>query len=108
MLGLLAQAVYEQGEITVSDHDVLVLYSDGLVEAANQSDVEFGEDRLIAAVEASWSQPVREIQQKILHGVRGFIGTCELRDDLTLLVARVGRQQESLGAVSAELSQFTA
>lgn len=107
VLGLLSGTVYEQGEIAVSDRDVLVVYSDGLVEAANESDVEFGEDRLLATVEANWHRPVREIQQSILDAVTGFVGTCELQDDLTLLVARISRKQDSLPAMSAELSRGT-
>ncbi len=109
VLGLLPQAGYEQGEVAVSDQDVLVLYSDGLAEATNTSDVEFGDDRLLAILEASWHQPVREIQQSILDAVTRFIGAHELQDDLTLLVARIGQQICSLQGVgvSAEIAPQT-
>ena len=106
VLGLLPQAVYEQGEIEVSDEDVVLLYSDGLAEATNTSDVEFGDDRLLATLEANWLQPVREIQQNILNAVMRFIGTHELQDDLTVLVVRVGQQASSIQSVSAELGQL--
>lgn len=92
VLGLLPRAVYEQSEVAVSDQDLVVLYSDGLAEATNTSDVEFGEDRLLATLEANWHRPVREIQQSVLDAVMRFIGTHELQDDLTLLVARVGKE----------------
>ncbi len=89
VLGLLPQCTYGQGEVAVRDRDMLVLYSDGLAEATNTSDVEFGEDRLLAAVEANWHRPVSDIQQSILDAVTHFRGEHELQDDLTLLVARV-------------------
>ena len=92
VLGLISHAGYEQGEAAVEDQDVLVLYSDGLTEAANQAEVEFGEERLLATREANWHKPVSEIHKSILDEVTHFIGSCELQDDLTLLVARVGRQ----------------
>lgn len=91
VLGLLPRAVYEQSQVAVSDQDLVVLYSDGLAEATNTSDVEFGEDRLLATLEANWHKPVREIQQNILDAVTRFIGTHALQDDLTLLVARVNQ-----------------
>jgi sigma-B regulation protein RsbU (phosphoserine phosphatase) len=92
VLGLLPQVDYKQREVAVSDQDLLVLYSDGLAEATNTSDVEFGEDRLLATLEANWHRPIGEIQQNILDAAMRFIGTHELQDDLTLLVARVGPQ----------------
>lgn len=90
MLGLLPQGAYEEGQVSVNDRDVLVLYSDGLLEAANQADVEFGEERLLAAVKANWDRSAAAIRREILGAVNAFIGPCELQDDLTLLVARVG------------------
>lgn len=69
---------------------MVILYTDGLAEATNSSDVEFGEKRLLAAVEADWHRPVSDIQQSILDAVTHFRGAHELQDDLTLLVARVG------------------
>jgi len=94
VLGLLPQCTYEQGEVTVRDRDVLVLYSDGLAEATNTSDVQFGEERLLAAVEANWHRPVSDLQDSILDAVTHFRSGHELQDDLTLLVARVGPAPE--------------
>lgn len=53
------------------------------------ADVKFGEDRLLATLEGSWQQPVREVKQNILDALRRFIGKRETPDDLTILVARV-------------------
>jgi sigma-B regulation protein RsbU (phosphoserine phosphatase) len=66
--------------------DVLVLYSDGVIEAANASGEEFGEHRLIAAVE-SCAHPA-EIRDGILRAVRAFTGSDVLADDQTLLAIR--------------------
>ena len=46
MLGVLDDARYEQGRREIRAGDTLVLYSDGLIEAANSSGEEYGEDRL--------------------------------------------------------------
>jgi hypothetical protein len=95
VLGLLPKATYEQGEVALREGDLLVLYSDGVVEATNSSNEEFGEERLIQAVEANWQRSAAEIQGQILQEVTSFAGHKGLEDDLTLLVARVGAQGET-------------
>jgi serine phosphatase RsbU (regulator of sigma subunit) len=68
--------------------DLLMLYSDGVVEAANPSGEEFGEDRLIAAVESGLDREPAEIRDRILRSVRSFTGSDILADDQTLLAIR--------------------
>jgi sigma-B regulation protein RsbU (phosphoserine phosphatase) len=89
VLGLLPQAPYQQATLPLHAGDLLVVYSDGLVEAVNASGGEFGEGRLLAAVEAHHHRPVAEVRTAILEAVRAFRGSTPLPDDLTLLVARV-------------------
>lgn len=88
VLGLLPQARFEQGVERLEQGDVLVLYSDGVVEAANARGEEFGEHRLIAAVESSVYAEPGEIRDRILRSVREFTGSDVLADDQTLLAIR--------------------
>ena len=88
VLGLLPQARFEQGEERLEQGDVLVLYSDGVIEAANARGEEFGEHRLIAAVEANLNAGPVQIRDRILRAVREFTGTDLLADDQTLLAIR--------------------
>jgi phosphoserine phosphatase RsbU/P len=70
--------------------DLLVLYTDGLIEAAaaDGSGARFGSDRLIALVEEHGALAPTEIRDRILATVAAFAGRRE--DDVTLLVARRG------------------
>jgi hypothetical protein len=86
VLGLLPNARFEQGVERLEPGDVVVLYSDGVIEAADASGEEFGEHRLIAAVE-SCAHPA-EIRDGILRAVRAFTGSDVLADDQTLLAIR--------------------
>jgi serine phosphatase RsbU (regulator of sigma subunit) len=88
VLGLLPQARFEQGAQRLERGDVLVLYSDGVVEAANASGEEFGEHRLIAAVESDLHAEPAEMRDRILRAVREFTGSDVLADDQTLLAIR--------------------
>jgi hypothetical protein len=88
VLGLLPQARFEQGVERLEPGDVMVLYSDGVIEAANANGEEFGEHRLIAAVESAMHAETSEIRDRILRSVREFTGSDVLDDDQTLLAIR--------------------
>ena len=76
--------------------DLLILYSDGLTEARNQREIEFGESRLEALVAACREAPLADIQQQVLKAVRHWAGE-EVEDDMTLLVVRAsGPGQEAV------------
>jgi sigma-B regulation protein RsbU (phosphoserine phosphatase) len=66
----------------------MVLYSDGILEAANEADEQFGEDRVAEVVRAHRDQPAEEIRNQILSAVARFTGNAAAADDQTLLVIR--------------------
>ena len=88
VLGLLGAARFEQGERAFEAGDLLVLYSDGILEAANAADEQFGEERVAAVVNAHFHCDAEEIRNRILDAVRAFTGDVAAADDQTLLVIR--------------------
>jgi serine phosphatase RsbU (regulator of sigma subunit) len=91
VLGVLASATYDVSPVQARDGDLLVLFSDGIVEAVNRRDEPFGEDRLIAIVRERARESVRTICDAILDGVRVFSEGRPAQDDQTLLVVRLWR-----------------
>jgi sigma-B regulation protein RsbU (phosphoserine phosphatase) len=89
VLGVFPTAIYHQGEVAVRPGDLLILYSDGIVEAANASEEEFGEERLCGIIQENCARPSAEILDEILKQVRAFIQEAPLQDDMTLVVARI-------------------
>ncbi|MEW5978319.1 MAG: PP2C family protein-serine/threonine phosphatase [Acidobacteriota bacterium] len=90
VVGLLPNAEYEEGTALLQKGDLLVLYSDGVVEAMNSFDEEFGKSRLIQILQAEHEKKPSEILKTIRQRVAGFVGSREQSDDLTLLIVRVG------------------
>ena len=84
-LGLFSSTRYDEGLVVVSPGDLLVIVSDGIVEAENSNDEPFGDERLIAAIRESGSRPTGEIRDAIFGRVRSFAPGPN-RDDQTLLV----------------------
>ena len=88
VLGILAAARYEQAHCEVRPGDVLVLYSDGLVEATNPAGEEYGEARLRERIATAGEGSPDDIRDAILASASAFLGTAIPRDDLTLVVAK--------------------
>jgi hypothetical protein len=104
VLGLLSNADYRQGHAEVRPGDLLILYSDGVVEAENASGEQFDEARLLAVLKENRDRTAAEIRDGILERVRTFLDKGQPQDDLTLVVVRIatpriGRNSEiSAGA----------
>jgi hypothetical protein len=106
VLGLLPFARYSQGEVTIEPGDLLVMYSDGILEAQNERDEEFGEDRVVQVICQNRDKAPGEICDATLTSVRGFLGRQAAHDDQTLLVVRLepGSQRRQLHSYESAAS----
>jgi len=84
VLGVLPAAGYDAGTVELRSGDCLVLYTDGISEAFNAADEEFGEERLIRALD----QPAgvaEESRQRIMAAVTKF-SNGNFHDDATMMI----------------------
>ena len=88
VIGLLPQCSYEQGSVALKTGDVLVTFTDGISEAMNVEDEEFGEERLIAAVGPAQNLAPAALIAHIMAAADAFAGSAPQHDDMTLVVAR--------------------
>lgn len=86
-LGLLEDRTWTQGALQMSPQDVLVLYTDGVIEAENGAGAFLGRERLLAWVQARQGNTARQIQEDLIAAIHRFVGDRHLLDDLVLLVA---------------------
>jgi phosphoserine phosphatase RsbU/P len=89
VVGLLADASYEQGSVQLSSGDVLVAYTDGISEAMNLDDEEWDEERLIDTVRQSKASSAQELLERIFAAATRFAGAAPQHDDMTLVILRV-------------------
>jgi phosphoserine phosphatase RsbU/P len=88
VLGVFTNQTFKSDAIRLRTGDRMVLFTDGVTEACNSEDEEFGEDRLLEVLQENRSRTATEIQKQILQAVTEFSrGTW--RDDATLLVVAV-------------------
>ncbi len=89
-VGLLGEATYEVGAVTVPVDGTLLMYTDGVIEARNRQDEEFGLSRLIDLCTSARGE-VAELLPRILEAVATWSAGLESADDITLVA--VGRDQ---------------
>jgi sigma-B regulation protein RsbU (phosphoserine phosphatase) len=88
-VGLFKQAVYQPGTIQLQAGDVLVAFTDGLSEAMNPADAEWGEERLVEAIETNWSAPPAQMMVRLIEAADRFAAGAPQHDDMTVVVLRV-------------------
>jgi sigma-B regulation protein RsbU (phosphoserine phosphatase) len=90
-LGMLPQGAFRAGSVELRPDDLLVLYTDGFVEAANPNELEYGEERLAAVLRHSRALPLDAVATAIDEDVTRFVEGVPYADDRTLvLLRRVG------------------
>jgi sigma-B regulation protein RsbU (phosphoserine phosphatase) len=88
-VGLFRPAQYEQSEVQLEPGDLLVLFTDGISEAENPAQDEWGEEALMAAARACDGISPAEAIERILRAADEFAAGAPQHDDMTLVVARV-------------------
>ena len=88
-LGLLPPGLpYETTMVDIQAGDCMILCSDGVPDAQNETDDEFGESRLTAIVRDARNEPSAEIVSRVFDAIDQFAGTAPQFDDITLMVLR--------------------
>jgi serine phosphatase RsbU (regulator of sigma subunit) len=88
LLGMAADAVFGGGRVELAAGDVLVAYSDGVVESRNNADEEFGPERLEAQLRLARDGSAEAVLFSILAAVQDFAAPRPLADDTSLAVVR--------------------
>jgi serine phosphatase RsbU (regulator of sigma subunit) len=88
VLGILPHVAYAAQQATLDAGDMLVLYSDGVTEAADPGLQEFGEDRFIEVLKRHRQSPAAAIVQSVTRALTEFSLGAPPADDVTLVVAR--------------------
>ncbi|MBO0352309.1 AAA family ATPase [Phormidium pseudopriestleyi FRX01] len=77
-----------QIEVQLNPGDGVVLYTDGITEAANKTRQRYGLERLCKVASQNWQQSAEGIRQAAIDNLREFIGDIKISDDITLVVLK--------------------
>lgn len=89
VLGLFSDAEYESDELRLEAGDILIAYTDGLVESRNRRGEEFGEERLGKLLLQHAHLDAARLEEQILRVIQQWTTDAEQEDDLTLVIFKV-------------------
>jgi sigma-B regulation protein RsbU (phosphoserine phosphatase) len=87
-VGMFGKASYLEEEIRLEPGDTLMLFSDGLSEAANPDGDEFGDDRLVEALRSGREEDPSALLDSLFAQAKAFAGKQPQSDDMTGLIVR--------------------
>jgi sigma-B regulation protein RsbU (phosphoserine phosphatase) len=87
-LGILPDAKYESASVTLAPGDWLIIFTDGLVEAENANQDEYGEARLLSVINSAASSTPSEMLNRMMAELDLFVGSTPQHDDVTCLLIK--------------------
>ncbi len=88
-LGISSAVSYQFGSATLAAGDLLLIFTDGLVEAEDDGEREYGEERMLPVVQMLQRGTAKEALDRIMSSVDAFVGLTRQHDDITCLVLRM-------------------
>ena len=88
-LGINAALPYQSGSATLATGDLLLIFTDGLVESEDDGEREYGEERMLPVVQTLQSGTAAEALKRIMSSVDAFVGLTRQHDDITCLLLRM-------------------
>lgn len=89
VVGLFRNAPYQQASLILEPGDLFLGFTDGISEAMNKAEEEWGEDRMIPALESCAASTAMEIVPKMMAFADGFADGAPQHDDMTMVVMKL-------------------
>jgi sigma-B regulation protein RsbU (phosphoserine phosphatase) len=89
VIGLFPQSEYKRGSVMLKPGDVLVCCTDGILEACNTHEEEFGKDRLAECIARNQSKSAQGIVDAVLAEVNAFAASGKYSDDKVLMILKM-------------------
>ncbi len=89
-IGLLPGMSWEERSLMLGDSDMLALFSDGVTEAWNDGEEEFGEDRIVEVLRAAPAETAAQCVARLVAAIDLFAGSAPQHDDITIMLLRRG------------------
>ncbi len=77
--------VYSEYELNIEEGDMLFLYTDGIPEATNSENVQFGNERMLESLNSHKDCDVKELLVEVKKDIESFVGDAPQFDDITML-----------------------
>jgi sigma-B regulation protein RsbU (phosphoserine phosphatase) len=89
VLGMMSDVPFEDETVPLNSGDLLLMFSDGITEAMNDREEEFGEERLIELLGEHGALQPEELLEKIVSRVKDYSSGTQQQDDMTLVAIKI-------------------
>ncbi len=87
-LGLYNNLTFKEVKIPFNKNDIFFLYTDGIIEATNKKDLQFGEKNLLRVIKTNINVKAEKLSKILLSEINKFYGSANKFDDLTILTLK--------------------
>jgi sigma-B regulation protein RsbU (phosphoserine phosphatase) len=88
LMGIYDQIEYEEGNLQLASGDMLVMFTDGVTEAMNPEQKEFGTRQLMTTLGGQTGKSCRQVIETVRRAIKDFVGDAEQSDDITMLAIK--------------------
>jgi len=81
--------LYKTQKTEIKSGDKIILFTDGLMEARNSEENEFGMDGIIKSIKSSYKYPGETIMRNLVKDLAGFTNIETLKDDMTIFIVEL-------------------
>jgi phosphoserine phosphatase RsbU/P len=88
VLGFMEDYQFEEDSVKLNSGDILIIYSDGITEAFNEREEEFGEERLLAVLKNNLKSTAEVLVENVFEAVNIFVDDGKQSDDITIVAIK--------------------
>jgi len=88
-LGIIDDADYQETQLQLYSGDLVIFYTDGVVEAMNKKKKMYGFERFLEVIKDNSGLDANTFLEKLIEDINSFVGKAEQHDDLTIVVIKV-------------------
>lgn len=106
MIGGLPNQLYLEESVQLDNNNFVLFYTDGVIEARNDSGEMYRERRLHKTLLANFDKNVNEIELSIVESINKFTEGVPQRDDITLVLLKIGQDKTDITSFNSPLINF--
>jgi phosphoserine phosphatase RsbU/P len=88
-IGVERSSTYKEMKLTVGAGDIIILFTDGLIESLNQEGRQYGIETLSRVIADNTKMTAKELASEVKHNIQAFVGSASLHDDQTLVIMKI-------------------
>lgn len=88
-IGVERSSKYEEIKLTVEKGDIIILYTDGVIEALNKEGHQYSLDTLSQVISDNSTLSAKDLANEVKYNIQAFIGSASLHDDQTLIIMKI-------------------